>query len=61
LVLGAIDEKTFVCASETCALDAVGAQYVRDILPGEIVYTSDTEEGLKSFLVKTIAKEKSVL
>jgi amidophosphoribosyltransferase len=49
LVLGAIDEKTFVCASETCALDAVGAQYVRDILPGEIVYTSDTEEGLKAF------------
>jgi amidophosphoribosyltransferase len=30
-------------------LDAVGAQYVRDILPGEIVYTSDTEEGLKAF------------
>lgn len=52
LVLGAIDEKTFVVASETCALDGVGAQYVRDILPGEIVYTSDNEEGLQSYLVK---------
>ena len=52
LVLGAIDEKTFVVASETCALDGVGAQYVRDILPGEIVYTSDNEEGLKSYIVK---------
>ena len=52
LVLGAIDEKTFACASETCALDAVGAQYVRDILPGEIVYTSEHHEGLQSFLVK---------
>lgn len=52
LVLGAIDENTFVVASETCALDGVGAQYVRDILPGEIVYTSDKEEGLHSYLVK---------
>lgn len=52
LVLGAIDEKTFVAASESAALDAVGAQYVRDILPGEIVYTSDNEKGLQSFMVK---------
>lgn len=52
LVLGAIDEKTFVAASESAALDAVGAQYVRDIQPGEIVYTSENEKGLKSFLVK---------
>ena len=27
----------FVLASETCALDAVGATFVRDILPGEMV------------------------
>ncbi len=52
LVLGAIDENTFVAASETAALDAVGAQYVRDILPGEIVYTSENEVGLQSFVVK---------
>lgn len=52
LVLGAIDQNTFVAASESVALDAVGAQYVRDILPGEIVYTSENEQGLKSFLVK---------
>lgn len=24
-------------SSETCALDAVGAEFVRDVLPGEIV------------------------
>lgn len=58
LVLGAIDEKTFVAASESCALDAVGAQYVRDILPGEIVYTSDNEKGLKSYMVKDDCKRK---
>lgn len=58
LVLGAIDEKTFVVASESAALDAVGAQYMRDILPGEIVYTSDHEEGLQSFLVKENCERK---
>lgn len=52
LVLGAIDEKSYVVASESAALDAVGAQYVRDILPGEIVYTSENDKGLQSFLVK---------
>lgn len=52
LVLGAVDEKTYVVASESAALDAVGAQYVRDILPGEIVYTSENDKGLQSFLVK---------
>ena len=28
------------------------SRYVRDILPGEIVYTSEHHEGLQSFLVK---------
>jgi glutamine phosphoribosylpyrophosphate amidotransferase len=28
--------KNFVCASETCALDAVGAQYVRDICQAKL-------------------------
>ena len=52
LVLGAVDENTFVVASESCALDGVGAQYVRDVLPGEIIYTSDNEKGLQSYIVK---------
>ena len=36
----------WVVASETCALDIVGAEYVRDIRPGEILRIS--EEGLVS-------------
>jgi amidophosphoribosyltransferase len=36
LVLG-YKEGGFVVASETCALDIVGARYVRDIAPGEVV------------------------
>ncbi|QOR74134.1 amidophosphoribosyltransferase [Cruoricaptor ignavus] len=52
LVLGKIGEQTFVAASETAALDAVGAKYIRDIKPGEIVFTSENDEGLQSYLVK---------
>ena len=37
LVIGRIGENTYVFASETCALDACGAEFVRDVEPGEIV------------------------
>jgi amidophosphoribosyltransferase len=36
----------WVIASETCAFDLVGAQYVRDVLPGEIIIID--EKGLQS-------------
>jgi amidophosphoribosyltransferase len=38
----------YVFASETCALDAVGAEFVRDVLPGEIVTV--TKDGIQSDL-----------
>ncbi|MDD5166423.1 MAG: class II glutamine amidotransferase, partial [Candidatus Omnitrophica bacterium] len=37
LCLGKFDG-AYVLASETCALDLIGATYIRDILPGEIVF-----------------------
>ena len=37
LCLGKRDDGSIVFASESCALDAVGAKLVRDLLPGEIV------------------------
>ena len=36
----------FVVASETCALDIIGAQFLRDVKPGEMVILD--EKGLKS-------------
>lgn len=36
LCLGKL-ENSYILASESCALDAVGAQFIRDIEPGEIV------------------------
>ncbi len=37
LVYGTTSDGSVVFASETCALDAVGASFVRDVKPGEIV------------------------
>jgi amidophosphoribosyltransferase len=45
LCLGLLDGG-YIVASETCALDLIGARYVRDIDPGEILIIS--EHGLKS-------------
>src|SRR5438477_442720 len=45
LALGKLGE-AFVICSETCALDLIGATYVRDVEPGEVVIFSST--GLKS-------------
>lgn len=47
-------DNAFFFSSETCALDAVGAEFVRDVLPGEIV--SITKEGIESNL--SMATEK---
>lgn len=45
LVLGRLDG-AYILASETCALDIIGAEFERDIAPGEIVKI--TEEGIRS-------------
>ncbi|MEA5504159.1 amidophosphoribosyltransferase [Halotia wernerae UHCC 0503] len=37
----------YVLASETCGLDIIGAEYLRDVEPGELVWI--TEEGMASF------------
>ncbi len=41
LVLGDLDG-AWILASETCALDIIGARYVRDVQPGEVVVITDT-------------------
>jgi amidophosphoribosyltransferase len=46
LCLGKIDEG-YVLSSESCALDAIGAELVRDIEPGEIVIID--QEGVHSY------------
>jgi len=53
LCLGRIDGG-WAIASETCALDHIGAQFVREVEPNEIVQINDS--GLKSFKEKTNKK-----
>ena len=37
LCYGKTEDGRYIVASESCALDAVGAEFIRDIKPGEIV------------------------
>ncbi len=53
LVLGKIDN-SYVVASETCAFELIGANYIREIEPGEIVFIN--ESGIRSF--KSLPKKQ---
>lgn len=55
LVLGRLP-KGYVLASETCALDTIGAEFIRDVKPGEIIIIN--ENGLTS--IQTEAEEKAL-
>lgn len=46
LCLGKNEDDDYIIASESCALETVGAEFIRDILPGEIVVIS--KDGIKS-------------
>ena len=49
LVIGTLEgnPNRYVLASETCGLDIIGAEYLRDVEPGELVWI--TEQGMASF------------
>ncbi|MEL7523548.1 MAG: amidophosphoribosyltransferase, partial [Cyanobacteria bacterium J06553_1] len=47
LVIGVLsreeeEHKRYVLSSETCGLDIIGAEYVRDVEPGELVWITDS-------------------
>ena len=54
LVIGKLN-KSYVLASETCALDIIGAKFVREVQNGEIILI--TKKGLQS--IKPFAKMKA--
>ena len=58
LCLGRVGN-SFVLASESCALDAVGAEFVRDVQPGEIVVID--ADGIHSMHVKTPMRSRLCL
>jgi len=48
LVIGKLGEG-YVVASETCAFDLIGATYLREVAPGEVLFIS--EKGLESYQI----------
>lgn len=50
-------ENSYIITSETCALDTIGAEYVRDVLPGETV-TITPDGGIRSDLSRALPKEQ---
>lgn len=50
-------DNVYILASETCALDTIGAEFVRDVEPGEIV-TISPSKGIESDKTHCIPKEQ---
>mgnify|MGYP001140397582 CR=1 FL=1 len=50
-------DNAYIITSETCALDTIGAEYVRDVLPGEVV-TITPEKGIESDMTMALPKGK---
>ena len=54
LVIGKIKD-SYVFASETCALDIIGAKYIRDVENGEVVYIENNElKSIKPFPAREV-------
>ncbi len=58
LCYGVTDDGTYVVASESCALNSVGARFERDIMPGEIVVFDD--DGVHSSFAPTPKKDRKI-
>lgn len=50
-------ENSYIITSETCALDTIGAEFVRDVLPGETV-TITPDGGIVSDMSRALPKEQ---
>lgn len=50
-------DNSYIITSETCALDTIGATFVRDVLPGEVV-TISPEKGIESDMTMALPKEQ---
>ncbi|MEW6050154.1 MAG: amidophosphoribosyltransferase [Candidatus Zixiibacteriota bacterium] len=50
---------SYIVASETCAFDIIGAKYIRDVEPGEVLEIS--RKGLRSVFPLKVAKQASCI
>ncbi len=56
LTIGKTKEGCYVVVSETCALNALGAEFVRDVKPGEIVVIDS--DGMRTYYQKENCKRR---
>lgn len=56
LVIGQMKDGSWVFSSETCALDAIGAEFLREVEPGEIVVAD--KDGIHSYSLKQPVKHR---
>ena len=50
-------DNSYIITSETCALDTIGAEFVRDVRPGEVV-TISLENGIESDMTMALPQEQ---
>lgn len=50
-------DNAYIITSETCALDTIGAEFVRDVRPGEVV-TISPEKGIESDMTMALPREQ---
>lgn len=53
LSIGQMKNGAIVIASETCALDVVGAMFIRDVAPGELVIVNDDGYHIETYAEQT--------
>ncbi len=53
LVIGQLESGSYVVTSETCALDVVGAKFVRDVHPGELIKIDDSGYRISKYTNQT--------
>ena len=59
LCIGKTEEGSYIISSETCGLDVVGAEFIRDVLPGEMVVIDDN--GILSYPFATEEKKAACI
>ncbi|MDA3061424.1 amidophosphoribosyltransferase [Campylobacter sp. VBCF_02 NA5] len=51
LSIGRLNDGGYIVASETCAFDLVGAEFIRDVKPGEMVIFEEGKDEIKSLQI----------